>query len=99
MNDRVEDLALLRNERIGDTLEYVCRFWTRHLSQAKTREGQIILLPLLKTFADDYLPCWVEVLSLVGHLPVSVPSSREVQRWFAEVRLPKYFAIIVLTLL
>lgn len=86
MNDRIENLALLRHERVGGALEYACRFWTKHLSKATAEDAPTVLFPLLRTLTEHHLLCWIEVLSLMNNLSVSIPLLREVQRWLVEVR-------------
>jgi hypothetical protein len=59
-------------DNISSYLLYSCRFWGEHLHN-EVLDGA--LLPALKTFPDDHILHWLEVMSLtkrLGHASVSL---------------------------
>ena len=82
----VEDLSVRREKHIGSSLEYACRFWTKHLvgvhgdgPHAKQVEGAI------DEFSEKCLLCWIEVLSIVEHLGVGVYAINAIRQWYISV--------------
>jgi hypothetical protein len=82
----VEDLSARKKAHIGDTLEYACRFWTKHLlgvpgTGSHVKEVQ----KAIDTFFTTYLPYWIEVLTLTGNLGVGVYAINEIEQWYISV--------------
>jgi hypothetical protein len=82
----VENLSARRETSIGSSLEYACRFWTRHLvcisvtgPHAERVQGEI------NEFFTKYLLCWIEVLSIAGYLDAAVHAINNIRRWFISV--------------
>jgi transcription initiation factor IIE alpha subunit len=84
-NKEVKDLARLRQERIGDALEYSCRFFGRHIREAAGGEVNQIV-ELLKVFVEHLVLQWLEVLSIVGHMREAVYSLNYIKGWLVKVR-------------
>ena len=82
----VEDLAERKETYIGISLEYACRFWTRHLSNVPGDgpHAERVQEAIDEFFAKRLL-CWIEVLSIVGHLGASVYAINDIQQWYISV--------------
>jgi hypothetical protein len=86
MNRDVEDLHSRRKEFISDALEYACRFWTHHISLgSKTGEDIGPMLVLLQDFFEHQFLFWIEVLSILEDLGITIYSLRRVQEWLRNV--------------
>ena len=82
----VKDLSGCWKEYIGDALEYVCCFWTKHLlgvsgSSPGTEEVQ----EANDKFFTTCLLFWIEALSLVGKLDIGVHALNDIQQWYTLV--------------
>jgi hypothetical protein len=82
----VKDLSTRKKDCIGDALEYVCRFWTKHLlgipgTSSHVQEVQ----KAVDTFFTTCLPYWIEVLALTGNLGVGVYAINEIEEWYGLV--------------
>jgi hypothetical protein len=87
LNKEVKDLAWLRQERISDALEYSCRFFGSHIREAHTVGGEVDeIVELLKMFVKRLILQWLEVLSIVGHMPEAVYSLNYIKEWLVKVR-------------
>ena len=82
----VEGLSARREACIGDSLEYACRFWTRHLTKVP---GDGPHVQQVKAAIDNFftkrLLHWIEVLSLIGHLGEAVQAINEIRQWYISV--------------
>jgi len=81
-----KDLSAQKKDHIGDTLEYACRFWTKHLlgipgTSSHFKEVQ----KAIDTFFTTCLPYWIEVLALTGNLGVGVHAINNIEQWYASV--------------
>ena len=82
----VQNLSARREACIGSSLVYACRFWTRHLASVpgdgphakRIQEG-------IDEFFAKRLLCWIEVLSIAGHLGVAVYAINEIRQWYISV--------------
>jgi hypothetical protein len=82
MNRDVEDLDVRRKRFVSGALEYACRFWTDHISLAsKTGEDIELMLDLLKEFFKDRFLLWIEVVSILEDLGITIYSLQRVQGW------------------
>ena len=83
---KVEDLTTLRETYIGSSLEYACRFWTRHLDSVPGHGPRVRRIQeAIEDFFTKQLLCWIEVLSIAGHLGVAVYAINEIRQWHASV--------------
>ena len=83
----VRDLSARLKRYIGSSLEYACRFWTKHLAKAPCdgpHVGQI--LRTIDEFFKRHLLCWIEVLCITGHLGVAVYAMNDIRQWYILVR-------------
>ena len=67
----VKDLPDLRKDHIGNTLEYACCFWTKHLMNTPGSDTGIEeVQEAIDKFFTTCLLSWIEVLSLMGKLNI-----------------------------
>ena len=82
----VEDLPARRKRCIGSSLEYACRFWTRHLANVPSDgPGAKRVQEAIDEFFTKRLLCWIEVLSVMGHLRVAVKAIDDIRQWYISV--------------
>jgi len=81
--NRVKDLPLHRRGHIGDSLEYACCFWTRHLMETPTHGDEVEeVQKAIEEFFTRHLLFWIEVLIIIGSLDVSVYAINEIRQWY-----------------
>ena len=79
-NAKIRDLPVRVKENISDHLQYSCIHWLDHLSLPPANRDQCVLS--LKEFFDGLYPLfWIEVLSIMGVVPIGVPNLRKLQSW------------------
>ena len=82
----VKDLPARKATHIGSSLEYACRFWTRHLAKIPGNGPQVKRVQeAIGQFFEYHLLYWIEVLSIVGYLGVSVYAINEIRQWYISV--------------
>ena len=82
----VDDLLARRETCIGSSLEYACRFWTRHLANVSGDGPRVKQIQeAIEDFFTKLLLCWIEVLSIVGHLGVAVYAVNRIRQWYISV--------------
>ena len=82
----VRDLSVRRETCIGGSLEYACRFWTRHLTSIPGNGPHVEQVrEAINEFLTDRLLCWIEVLSIVGCLEVAVHAINDIRQWYISV--------------
>ena len=82
----VEDLPTCRKEHIGEALEYACQFWTKHLAEVPSGgHGVEEVHKAIDKFFSTYLLFWIEVLTIMGCLGVSVYSINDIRQWYISV--------------
>ena len=82
----VPGLPAHRDKHIGSSLEYACRFWTKHLVGVPGREpGAQKIQEVIDKFFTKYLLCWIEVLSIVGYLGTAVNAIDDIRQWYISV--------------
>ena len=82
----VEDLSTLRGAYIGNSLDYACRFWTRHLASLPGNGPHVERVQeAIDEFFKKHLLCWIEVLSIVEHLGVAVYAINDIRQWCISV--------------
>ena len=85
MNQDIQGLTQLLEEKIGGAVQYACTYWTGHLRLSPTSEdfaGQIINLAL-KTLQNA--PPWIEVMSLQNQLGEVIHSMNSLLDWLNKV--------------
>src|SRR5258706_5088605 len=82
-NADIRDLPSRVEQNISDTLRYSCLHWLDHLGSPPTnRDQRMLVLGSLKEFFEGLYPLfWVEVLSIMGLVPIGVPSLRRLLSW------------------
>ena len=82
----VEDLRDRKEKYIGGSLEYACRFWTRHLASipGDGPDAKQVQEAIDEFFEKRLLP-WIEVFSMVGHLAVAVYAINDIRQWYISV--------------
>ena len=82
----VGDLPDHQKEHIGDTLEYACCFWTKHLlSISGSSTGVEEVQEAIDKFFTTCLLFWIEVLSVIGKLDTGVHALNDIQQWYKSV--------------
>src|SRR5258706_2343185 len=82
-NTHVRDLPSRVEKNISDALQYSCLHWLDHLClPPANRDQRMLVLGSLKEFFEGLYPLfWVEVLSIMGMVPIGVPSLRRLLSW------------------
>jgi len=82
----VKDLSARRKKYIGDGLEYACQFWAKHLANSPSSgpDAERVQKTIDKFF-KTYLLFWIDVLTVMGNLDISVHSINNVQQWYISV--------------
>jgi len=79
---KVKDLKTQRATYIGDSLEYACCFWTKHLTKVS---GIRHCIEEVQRAIDGFFPTgflfWVEVLVLLEKLDIGVYALNDIQQW------------------
>ena len=82
----VEGLSTRRETSIGSSLEYACQFWTKHLARIP---GDGPHAKRVQEAMDDFfakrLLCWIEVLSIMGHLGAAAYAINDIRQWYISV--------------
>ena len=82
----VEDLSTRRKEYIGNALEYSCQFWAKHLAEVPSSgHGVEVVCKAIDKFFTTHLLFWIEVLTVMGCLGVSIYAINDVQQWYTSV--------------
>ena len=77
-NADVDDLPSRIKDNISDALQYSSLYWSNHLCFGSDNGDRRILEGLRKFFEGPYVLFWIEVLSIMGMVPIGVPSLRRV---------------------
>jgi len=80
-NADIKDLPSRVKENISDALQYSSLHWSHHLCFPLDNRDQRVLGGLEKFFEGLYPLLWVEVLSVMGMVPIGVPSLRRLISW------------------
>ena len=88
---KVEDLSDRRKKYIGDTLGYVCQFWTKHLLGIPRSSPQVkgVQKAIDRFFKKRFLH-WIEVLALMGSLDVGVHAINDIKQWYERVSVVQF---------
>jgi len=88
----VKDLSARKRDYIGASLEYACRFWTKHLLGIPATSPHVKeVQKAIDIFFTTCLPYWIEVLALTGNLRVGVHAMNEIKQWYALVSAASLF--------
>jgi hypothetical protein len=83
LNSDVEDLPARVNGRVSIALQYACRSWHSHISEAR---GDITgVTSLLRIFLEEKFLAWLEVVSAVGDLGGAAVALERLMGWLEEV--------------
>src|SRR5258706_7635852 len=80
-NADIRDLPSRVKEHISDALQYSCLHWSNHLCSSSENRDQCVLVSLKKFFEGLCPLFWVEVLSIMGMVPIGAPSIRRLLSW------------------
>jgi len=83
-NADIEDLPSRITNNISDCLQYSCLYWSSHICFVPDNNDQRVWDSLEEFFEGLWPLFWVEVLSILGVVPMGAPSIRRVISW-AEV--------------
>jgi len=87
----VQDISVLQKEHIGDALEYSCCFWAKHLAEVPSDDHDVVgICEAIDKFFTRHLLFWIEVLTIMGKLGVSVYAINDVQQWYNSVSCKHY---------
>jgi hypothetical protein len=77
-NADIRDLPSRVKQNVSDALQYSCLYWSNHLCFPSDNRDQCeLVLGSLKKFFEGLYPLfWVEVLSIMGMVPIGAPSLR-----------------------
>ena len=86
VNSEVINLRERTDEHIGQTLEYACRSWYRHLVGAIPAR----IAPILRRFLEEKFLFWLEVLSVLGTAKEAVHALEATAKceWVEVCRIP-----------
>ena len=82
-NAEVGDLPSRVKQNISNPLQYSCLHWLDHLCLPPATRDQcgLVLGSLKKFFEASYTLFWIEVLSIMGMIPIGVPGLRKLISW------------------
>ena len=88
MNQDIEDLPQLLENKIGGAVQYACVYWAEHLNLSPTSElfaEQVVDLTL-DTLQNS--PQWIEMMSLMNQLGEVIYSVNSLLNWLDKVSGP-----------
>jgi len=81
-NAEIRDLPSRVKQNVSDALQYSCLHWSNHLCSSANRDQRLLVLGGLETFFGGLYPLfWIEVLSIIGMVPIGAQSIRRVLSW------------------
>ena len=83
LNSEVADLQTRISSRISIPLQYACRSWYNHLTEAGGETTDII--PCLRVFLEEKFLAWLEVLSVLGDVGSASDGLEKLIHWLHEV--------------
>ena len=89
--DKVKDLPTHCKIHVGDTLEYACLFWTRHLvgTPYSDHDTEKVCKAVDEFFTTHFL-FWIEVLSLTRNLDAGVYALNNIRQWYTQVSYKEF---------
>ena len=83
LNSEVQDLEVRVKDRVSIALQYACKSWYNHLTEAR---GDITtVISTLRTFLQEGFLAWLEVLSAIGAARDAVVALEKLIPWLQEV--------------
>jgi hypothetical protein len=82
-NADIKDLPSRVKRSVSDALQYSCLHWSNHLCfRPDNHDQRVLVVRYLGEFFEGLYPLfWVEVLSVMGVVPIGAPSLRRVISW------------------
>jgi hypothetical protein len=81
-NADIRDLPSRVKQNVSDPLQYSCLHWSNHLCSSANRDERLLVLGGLKKFFGGLYPLfWIEVLSIMGMVPIGAQSVRRLLSW------------------
>jgi len=82
-NSKIKDLPSRVKQNVSDPLQYSCLHWLSHIClPPDNRDQRMLVLGSLKKFFEGLYPLfWVEVLSVMGVVPIGAPNLRRLLSW------------------
>jgi len=81
-NADIRDLPSRVKQNVSDPLQYSCLHWSNHLCSSANRDERLLVLGGLKNFFGGLYPLfWIEVLSIMGMVPIGAQSLRRLLSW------------------
>ena len=80
-NADIKDLPSRVKEHISDALQYSSLYWSHHVCFIPDNGNLYVWGPLKELFGGLHALFWIEVLSLMGMVPIGAPSLRRVISW------------------
>ena len=96
-NADVNDLPSRIKEHISDVLQYSSLYWSNHLCFTPDNGNSSVWGRLTEFFGGLYALFWVEVLSILGMVPIGAPSLRRVISWAKVSSAPYFHLQMILT--
>jgi len=90
-NADIEDLQSRINQNISESLQYSSLYWSKHLCFTGEEGDPYVWVGLKEFFGGLYPLFWVEVLSVMGVIPIGAPSLRRVISWAKVSTAPNCF--------
>ena len=87
LNSEIEDLQARIDGRVSLALQYACRSWHNHLTEARGEVAEVI--PHLRDFLESKFLAWLEVLSVLGDMGSASVGLEKLIEWLQEVRFKK----------
>jgi len=79
----VQGLPTHQKGHIGDALEYSCQFWAKHLAEVPSGCHDVEEIHrAVDKFFTTHLLFWIEVLTIMRSLSLSVGLINDVQQWY-----------------
>ena len=83
LNSEIKDLQTRIDSRISVALQYACRSWYNHLTEARGDVANVI--PYLRAFLDTRFLAWLEALSVLGESEIAPVALERLMHWLQEV--------------
>ena len=80
-NAKTQNLQSRIDQNISDALQYSSLYWSHHLCFTPDNSDERVWASLKEFFEGLYPLFWTEVLSIMGMVPMGVPSVRRVISW------------------
>jgi len=96
-NADIKDLPFRIKENISDALQYSSLYWSNHVCCTSDNGNERVWGCLREFFEGLYPLFWVEVLSIMGVVPIGAPSLRRLVCWLQVITTPVFHHNIILT--